>query len=102
MMKKHAIIINTARGPVICEEDLIEALSNHTIAGAGLDVYEEEPIKTENKLLSMENVIATPHCAWYSEEAILNLQRKVAEEVANVLQGNLPFNLCNKEVLSNK
>ncbi len=100
MMKQHAIIINTARGPVICEEDLIEALNSHTIAGAGLDVYEEEPIKIDNKLLSMENVIATPHCAWYTEEAILNLQRKVAEEVANVLQGNLPFNLCNREVLS--
>ena len=75
---------------------------NKVIAGAGLDVYENEPINPDNKLLYMDNVIATPHCAWYSEESILTLQRKVAEEVVNILQGNLPFNIVNKEVLENK
>ena len=95
-MKKTAYIINTARGSVICEKDLIEALEQGEIAGAGIDVFEEEPVKPDNKLLHMDNVIVTPHYAWYSEQAIKTVQRKVAEEVVNVLQGNDPFNLYNK------
>ncbi len=95
-MKKTAFLINTARGPVIEEQALIQALKSGIIAGAGLDVFESEPISQESELLRMDNVIATPHCAWYSEEAISTLQRKVAEEVVNVLGGNPPFNRTNK------
>ncbi|MGX8702802.1 C-terminal binding protein [Caproiciproducens sp.] len=96
LMKKTAFLINTARGPVIEEQALIGALKSGKIAGAGLDVFETEPISQESELLRMDNVIATPHCAWYSEEAISTLQRKVAEEVVNVLGGNPPFNCTNK------
>ncbi len=96
LMKKTAFLINTARGPVIEEQALIQALKSGKIAGAGLDVFENEPISQESELLRMDNVIATPHCAWYSEEAISTLQRKVAEEVVNVLGGNPPFNRTNK------
>ncbi|MBE6830845.1 MAG: C-terminal binding protein [Ruminococcaceae bacterium] len=96
LMKKTAFLINTARGPVIEEQALIQALKSGIIAGAGLDVFESEPISQESELLRMDNVIATPHCAWYSEEAISTLQRKVAEEVVNVLGGNPPFNRTNK------
>ena len=96
MMKKTAFIINTARGPVIEENALVEALETEEIAGAGIDVFESEPIAKTNKLLQMDQVIATPHCAWYSEEAIATLQRKVAEEVVNVLSGNRPFNCTNR------
>lgn len=96
MMKKTAFLINTARGPVIDENALVEALETGEIAGAGLDVFESEPIGKTNKLLQMDQVIATPHCAWYSEEAISTLQRKVAEEVVNVLSGNRPFHCTNK------
>lgn len=96
MMKKTAFLINTARGPVIDENELVEALETGEIAGAGLDVFESEPIGKTNKLLQMDQVIATPHCAWYSEEAISTLQRKVAEEVVNVLSGNRPFHCTNK------
>ncbi|MGX8712022.1 MAG: C-terminal binding protein [bacterium] len=96
LMKKTAFLINTARGPVIDEQALIQALKSGKIAGAGLDVFESEPISQESELLRMDNVIATPHCAWYSEEAISTLQRKVAEEVVNVLGGNPPFNRTNK------
>ncbi len=96
LMKKTAFLINTARGPVIEEQALIQALKSGIIAGAGLDVFESEPIFQESELLRMDNVIATPHCAWYSEEAIFTLQRKVAEEVVNVLGGNPPFNRTNK------
>ena len=65
-----------------------------------MDVYEEEPVSPDNPLLHMDNVIATPHCAWYSETAITTLQRKVAEEVVNVLQGNEPFNCVNRGELN--
>lgn len=96
LMKPHAVIVNTARGPIICENDLIEALKKGIIAGAGLDVFESEPVAQENPLLHMDNVIATPHCAWYSLQSIDALQRKVAEEVVNVLKGNKPFNCVNR------
>lgn len=98
-MKDTAVIVNTARGPIIKEEDLIVALNEGMIAGAGLDVFETEPVATENPLLHMENVIATPHCAWYSLRAIDNVQRKAAEEVANVLLGNEPWNCVNRKAL---
>lgn len=95
-MKKTAFVVNTARGGVIDEKALVEALNAGEIAGAGVDVYEEEPVSPDNPLLHMDNVIATPHCAWYSETAITTLQRKVAEEVVNVLKGNEPFNCVNR------
>ena len=94
-MKSAAIIINTARGPVICEKDLIDALRAGEIAGAGLDTYETEPISQDNPLLQMENVICTPHVAWYSEQAIKNVQRGAAVEVARVLRGEKPVNPVN-------
>ena len=95
LMKPTAFLINTARGPIIEETALIAALRNGEIAGAGLDVFENEPVAADNPLLGMENVIATPHSAWYSETAIAALQRKVAEEVVNVLGGNHPFHNVN-------
>lgn len=94
-MKPTAFVINTARGGVIDERALIGALKRREIAGAAVDVYEEEPVKPDNPLLHMDNVIATPHCAWYSETAITTLQRKVAEEVVNVLEGNPPRSCVN-------
>lgn len=94
-MKSTAYIINTARGGIIDEAALIEALKANEIAGAGIDVFEQEPAGPDNELLHFPNVIATPHSAWYSEVAIAALQRKVAEEVVNVLQGNHPFNCVN-------
>lgn len=102
MMKPEALIINTARGGVVDENDLIEALRSHVIAGAGVDVYETEPVKAGHPLLHMDQVIATPHCAWYSETAITTLQRKVAEEVVNVLGGNQPFHCVNRKELQGR
>lgn len=99
LMKKTAFLINTARGPVIREKDLVAALKAGEIAGVGLDVYENEPLAADHELRKMDNAIVTPHCAWYSEQAISTLQRKVAEEVVNVLKGNVPFNCTNRAVL---
>lgn len=86
-MKKNAVIINTARGPIIDEKALIEALENGVIAGAALDVTEEEPISINSPLLDMDNVIITPHSAWYSEEAMVELRQKAARNIVQVLKG---------------
>lgn len=86
-MKKTAVIINTARGPIIDEKALIEALENGIIAGAALDVTEEEPISINSPLLDMDNVIITPHSAWYSEEAMVELRQKAAKNIVQVLKG---------------
>lgn len=95
-MKKNACLVNTSRGGVVREADLIEALERGDIAAAALDVYDPEPPGADNPLLRLPNVIVTGHVAWYSEQAIAALQRKVAEEVVNVLAGNKPFHPCNK------
>lgn len=98
-MKNTALLINTARGPIVEEAALLEALQNQRIAGAALDVVEHEPIQKDSALLTLDNVIVTPHNAWYSEDAIATLQRSVAEEVVRVLTGHRPKNLVNKAVL---
>ncbi|OXS79073.1 C-terminal binding protein [Domibacillus enclensis] len=86
-MKKNAVIINTARGPIIDEAALAEALAQGKIAGAALDVVEEEPISKTSPLLQMDNVIITPHSAWYSEEAMVELRQKAAKNIVQVLKG---------------
>lgn len=94
-MKPDAFIINTARGGVINEKDLIEAISSKLIAGAGLDVLSDESISKDHPLLKMDNVIITPHAAWYSEEAEYTLLTSAAEEVVRGLNGEQlkhPFN----------
>jgi len=94
-MKNTAIFVNTARGGVVKEEDLIWALENGEISMAGLDVTETEPIPMDHPLLKLDNAVVTPHAAWYSEEAVKSLQLKVAEEVARVLRGEDPKNPVN-------
>lgn len=86
-MKPTAIFINTARGGVVKEEDLVWALENGVISMAGLDVTEVEPVAVDNPLLKLPNAIVTPHAAWYSVEAVETLQRMAAEEVVRALKG---------------
>ena len=90
-MKKTAIIVNTARGPLIDEKDLIEALDNKEIGGAGLDVVETEPLPEDSALIGRDNVILAPHTAFYSVEALEELQTKAASDVARVLNGEEPI-----------
>jgi D-3-phosphoglycerate dehydrogenase len=99
LMKNTAFIINTARGPLIKENDLYRALNEKWIAGAGLDVIEKEPIDLNNNLLKLDNIIITPHVAFYSEESLKDLQRDAAKGVAQVLNGETPSSIVNKEVL---
>ena len=98
IMKDSACVINTSRGSIINEKALIDSLKNEEIAGAALDVLEEEPIPKDSSLKEFDNVILTPHASWYSNEAIKKLKSKVANQAIDVLQGNKPEFLINEEV----
>ena len=97
-MKRSAYLVNTARGPVIDEAALAQALDQKLIAGAALDVMEKEPPGT-SPLFGRDNIIVTPHTSFYSEESLVDLQTKAAEEVVRVLSGQAPRNPVNPEVL---
>jgi len=89
-MKKGALIVNTARGPLIDEPALIAALDSGQLGGAALDVVTIEPLPKDSPLLGRDNVILTPHTAFYSVEALIELQTKAASDVARVLSGAPP------------
>jgi D-3-phosphoglycerate dehydrogenase len=97
-MKPTACLINTSRGPVVDEQALIRALRERWIAGAALDVQEHEPPAPDNPLLTMDNVILTPHAAYYSTAAAAQVPRRCGEEVARVLTGQRPLHVVNPEV----
>lgn len=99
LMKPSAILINTARGQLIDEDALKEALLEYRIGGAGLDVLEKEPIASDNILVNMKNVVLTPHVAWYSEASNQEMKSKVAMGIIEVFQGRVPTYLVNKDVL---
>jgi D-3-phosphoglycerate dehydrogenase len=99
MIKPRAILINTARGAVVDTPALIEALVAGRLAGAGLDVFEEEPLPAMSPLRSQPGVILTDHTAWYSEESQVQLQETAAQEIVRGCTGNLPVSLANPEVL---
>ena len=98
-MKPGACLINVARGSLVCEADLARALEEGRLAGAAMDVMEKEPPDTKHPLLAFDNVIITPHMAWYSEQSQKKLQSTVAEDVARVLKGQAPKNCVNLEFL---
>lgn len=100
LMKKTAVIVNAARGPLINEKALLRALTEDWIRGAALDVLESDLQDRDNPLVKLDNVLLTPHLGWYSEDALRELQVRSAEEAARVLQGALPKNLVNEEILS--
>jgi len=97
-MKPTAYFINTARGPVVDEPALIKALQEKRIAGAGLDVFEKEPVDLDNPLLKMDNVVVTPHSASYSDAAFKRPRIIMLQEAARVLSGRWPKNVVNKTV----
>jgi D-3-phosphoglycerate dehydrogenase len=104
-MKPTAILVNTARGPIVDDHALHRALSEGWIAGAGLDDIEEEPAKVrnwrpDNPLFGLDNVVITPHAAYYSEEAISTVRHFAAEEVVRVLTGQPPVSPVNADELA--
>jgi D-3-phosphoglycerate dehydrogenase len=98
-MKDSACLVNVSRGALVDEAALIAALEENRIAGAGLDVLVEESANPDHPLQKMEQVIVTSHTAFYSEEAIQDLQRKAAQKVVTALSGQIPEPLVNPEVL---
>jgi D-3-phosphoglycerate dehydrogenase len=97
-MKPTAILVNTSRGPVVDEQALIRALRDKRLAGAALDVWEQEPVGAGHPLLAMDNVIGTPHAAYFSSAAVAQVPRRCGEEVARVLTRERPLNVVNPEV----
>jgi D-3-phosphoglycerate dehydrogenase len=98
MMKPTAYLINTARGSVVDEKALIKALQERWIAGAGLDVFEKEPVDPDNPLLKMDNVVVSPHSASYSDAALALQPVNPTHEAARVLSGKWPKNVINRTV----
>jgi len=100
-MKPTAILVNTARGELIDEAALVTALKEGWIAGAALDVFEDDPIKRGNQLLSLDNVTLTPHSAGRSPETEMRGYRQIAHQVASYLRGEdvNPIHVANKSVL---
>jgi D-3-phosphoglycerate dehydrogenase len=99
MMKTGCILVNTARGPVVDTEALMDALNRKRLARAALDVFEEEPLALESPLRGHPQVLLTDHMAWHSEESQVQLQTSAARAVATVCTGGLPGSLSNPEVL---
>lgn len=95
LMKPTAIVVNTARGALIDECALVEALQQGRLFGAGLDVFEREPFPADSPLRGMSTVVLSDHTGWYSEESVRDLQRGAAGEVARILGGQPPRNWVN-------
>jgi D-3-phosphoglycerate dehydrogenase len=97
-MKPTALLINCSRGPVIDTDALVRALDSKRIAGCALDTVDPEPLPNPHPLRGRENVIITPHTAWYSEQALVGLQAGAPNEVRRVLLGEWPVNVVNPTV----
>jgi len=98
LMKPTAFIVNCSRGPIINTDALVRALDAKKIAGAALDTTDPEPLPNPHPLRGRENVVITPHAAWYSEQAMVGLQAGAPSEVRRVLKGEWPVNVVNKAV----
>ncbi|MBV9543887.1 MAG: D-glycerate dehydrogenase, partial [Chloroflexi bacterium] len=92
LMQRHAILLNTARGPLIDEAALIGALESGQIAGAGLDVFDSEPPDPSNRLLHLENVVLTPHISAGTRDAFITKMQAAFANMRRVAAGEPPFN----------
>lgn len=98
-MKPTAFLINVARGKIVDQAALCQALQQGRVAGAALDVLETEPPRPDDPILQLSNVILTPHSAWYSEQSREEMRRRAVGQVVSVLKGEMPYSLVNREVL---
>ncbi|MSQ62408.1 MAG: hydroxyacid dehydrogenase [Betaproteobacteria bacterium] len=97
-MQPHAILINTARGPIVQAKALADALREHRIAGASLDVYEDEPFSADSPLAGLENVILSPHTGGLTEEALHGMALSAADQILQALRGERPPHVVNPQV----
>jgi len=100
MMKKSAFLINAARGPIVDEQVLIKALNEGWIRGAGLDVFEQEPVQNDNPLLKMDNVILSPHALAQTDQTTSTMWSIIVKQMETLVRGEIPTTLVNKEVLN--
>jgi D-3-phosphoglycerate dehydrogenase len=99
LMKPTAFFINTARGPIVDEKALHDALASNRIAGAGIDVFEQEPVSPDNPLLKLQNIVVTPHHICLTDECINTIAASVFNACRDVANGRVPKNVVNQEVL---
>jgi phosphoglycerate dehydrogenase-like enzyme len=97
-MKPTAYLINTARGPIIDQKDLVEVLSQNRIAGAGLDVLEREPPDAEDPILKLDNVILAPHALSWTDQGFAGIGKADINAVLDVMHGREPVGIVNREV----
>lgn len=102
LMQPHAILVNTARGPIVDPDALLNALTQHQIASAGIDTHAIEPIPADSPFLELENIVLTDHTAYCTYEATIALKEKAAQNVAAALQGKIPMAAVNRECLSGR
>ena len=100
LMKKSAVFVNTSRGPVVDQKALVEALKNNRIFGAGLDVYEKEPLDENDPLLLLDNVVLVPHLGSATVQTRSAMAELAARNLVDALGGKVPKAVANKQVLS--
>jgi phosphoglycerate dehydrogenase-like enzyme len=102
LMKPTAFLINTARGPIVDEAALVEVLRQRRIAGAGLDVFDVEPLPPDHPLLGLDNVVLTPHIGYVTREAYEAFFRGVVENIEAFLEGKVPPRTLNPEAMGRR
>jgi len=99
MMKPTAYLINTARGPIVNQSELTSVLQAGRIAGAGLDVFENEPSDADDPLFALDNVIVTPHALCWTDQCFAGIGAADVEAVTNIMHGRAPAGVVNRSVL---
>ena len=102
LMKKSSYLINTSRGPVVDQDALYNCLASNKIAGAGLDVFEKEPLDTDEKILKLENVILAPHSLCWTDQMFNKCGEDDMRATIDVMHGKIPKNIVNKEIINDK
>ncbi len=97
-MRKNCVLVNVARGPVVDEAAITDALVNRRIRGAALDVFDKQPLAADHPLMKLDNVVLTPHQAGLTVEAVERMSEGAARETVRLLKGERPLNLVNPEV----
>jgi len=101
LMKPTAYFINTARGPIMDQAAVTQALQECRIAGAGLDVFQQEPTAADDPLLHLDNVIVSPHGLAFTDQLFAGIGQSVVQSVLDVKRGQVPKNVVNQDVFQN-